>query len=94
MFLIGSGFFDATIDGKHVRTMHRGEHFGEIALLFDAPRTATVRCLQVGTLWRLGRQDFMAAITGNTATKDMIEAIAHQRLAHAGTLSFPSSQGS
>lgn len=86
MFLIGSGVFEAVVDDQPVRTLHDGDHFGEIALLFDVPRTATVRCLQAGTLWRLRRQDFLRAITGNSTTQDAIKAIVDQRLEHAGNL--------
>ena len=86
MFLIGSGVFEAVIDGQCVRTMQPGDHFGEIALLFDAPRTATVRCMQAGSLWRLRRQDFLRAVTGNTTTEEAMTAIADQRLAHAGKI--------
>lgn len=86
VFLIGSGVFGAEVDGQQVRTMQRGEHFGEIALLFDARRTATVRCLQAGTLWRLRREDFIRAITGNSTTEAAMRAIAHQRLADAGEI--------
>ena len=84
MFLIRSGVFEAAVDGERVRTMHQGDHFGEIALLFDAPRTATVRCLEAGTLWRLNREDFLRAMTGNATSKAAIKAIADQRLAYAG----------
>ena len=84
MFLISSGVFEADVDGKCVRTMHRGNHFGEIALLFEAPRTATVRCLKAGTLWRLNREDFLRAVTGNSTTKAAMKAIADQRLVYAG----------
>jgi len=86
MFLIGSGVFEAAVDGQHVRTLHQGDHFGEIGLLFNAPRTATVRCVQAGALWRLRREDFLSAITGNSTAKDVIGAIADQRLAHAGEI--------
>ncbi len=89
MFLTGSGAFEATVDGQHVRTLHNGDHFGEIALLFDAPRTATVRCAQAGTLWPLRRADFVTATTGNSTTKEMIGAIVEQRLAHAGKVDLP-----
>ncbi|WAC93131.1 cyclic nucleotide-binding domain-containing protein [Mycobacterium sp. Aquia_213] len=85
MFLIGSGGYETVVDGEPVRTLHDGDHFGEIALLFDVPRTATVRCLQAGTLWRLRREDFLRAITGNSTTQDAIKAIADQRLEHAGS---------
>jgi hypothetical protein len=89
MFLIGSGVFEAVVDGQRVRTLQHGEHFGEIALLFDAPRTATVRCLQAGTLWRLRREDFLSAVTGNSTTQDSMKAIADQRLEHAGSIDSP-----
>ena len=84
MYLIGSGAFDAEVDGQRVRTMHQGEHFGEIGLLFGVPRTATVRCVQAGALWRLRREDFLRAVTGNSTSNETIRAIADQRLADAG----------
>lgn len=93
MFLIASGVFDAAVDGQHVRTLHDGNHFGEIGLLFDVPRTATVRCVQAGTLWRLRREDFLNAITGNSTSKQAIRAIADQRLAHAGKIDLPEDDG-
>jgi CRP-like cAMP-binding protein len=86
MFLIASGIFGAEVDGQQVRTLQQGEHFGEIALLFHVPRTATVRCLQAGTLWRPRRKDFLRAITGNSTTQETIKAIADQRLADAGSI--------
>lgn len=91
MFLIGSGVFDADVDGEHVRTLESGQHFGEIALLFDSPRTATVRCREPGMLWRLSRADFLSAITGNSTTREAIRTIADQRLSDAGTIDIPGS---
>lgn len=86
MFLIGSGLFEADVDGQPIRTMQHGDHFGEIALLLNAPRTATVRCVQAGSLWRLRREDFLRAVTGNSTTEAAMTAIADQRLAHAGDI--------
>ena len=93
MFLIDSGVFEAEVDGQCVRTLDEGDHFGEIGLLFDAPRTATVRCVHAGALWRLRRQDFLGAVTGNSASKEAIRAIADQRLAHAGKIGHPKGDG-
>ncbi len=84
MFLISSGVFEADVDGESVRTMQQGNLLGEIALLFEVPRTATVRCVTAGTLWRLSREDFLRAVTGNSTTKAAMKAIADQRLAYAG----------
>jgi predicted MFS family arabinose efflux permease len=86
MFLVSSGAFDTTVDGHYVRTLHHGDHFGEIALLFNAPRTATVHCTQAGELWRLRRADFLRATIRNATTGVAITAIASQRLAHAGEI--------
>jgi predicted MFS family arabinose efflux permease len=93
MFLIASGVFEATVDGQPVRTMQHGDHFGEIALLLNAPRTATVRCVQAGSLWRLRREDFLRAVTGNSTTEEAMTAIADKRLAHAGKVVLPEGDG-
>jgi hypothetical protein len=93
MFLIKSGVFDTTVDGEQVRTLQPGDHFGEIALLFNAPRTATVRCVQAGSLWRLRREDFLRAVTGNTTSEEAMTAIADQRLAHAGAVDSSTHDG-
>jgi CRP-like cAMP-binding protein len=86
MYLIASGVFDAAVDGESVRTLRLGDHFGEIGLLFNSPRTATVQCLEAGALWRLRREDFLRAITGNSTTQAAMKAIADQRLVHAGNI--------
>ena len=93
MFLIASGVFEAAVDGQPVRTMQQGDHFGEIALLLNAPRTATVRCVQAGSLWRLRREDFLRAVTGNATTEEAMTAIADKRLAHAGKVVLPEAEG-
>jgi NADH dehydrogenase FAD-containing subunit/uncharacterized membrane protein YphA (DoxX/SURF4 family) len=49
---------------QHVRNVKAGECFGEIALLSDSPRTATVRCLTPVDLLVLPRDQFMALAEG------------------------------
>ena len=93
MFLIGSGSFDTDVDGQKIGTLGQGDHFGEIGLLFGVPRTATVRCVQAGALWRLRREDFLRAITGNSTSKEAISAIADQRLARAGKIGRAKGEG-
>lgn len=38
-----SGVLEVTINGEKVREMSKGSMLGELALLYDAPRSATVR---------------------------------------------------
>ena len=44
-----------------------GESFGELALLYNCPRAATVRCTRGGTLWALDRATFRAVLCGSKA---------------------------
>lgn len=61
-YLIAQGQMDVSIAGRHVRTLGEGDGFGEIALLRDVPRTATVAALGDGLLYGLGRRPFLNAM--------------------------------
>jgi CRP-like cAMP-binding protein/Zn-dependent protease len=57
-YAVESGRLEVTIEGKHIRTIGPGDHFGEIALLLDVPRTATVTASTPARLFRLERDGF------------------------------------
>jgi putative peptide zinc metalloprotease protein len=57
-FAIGSGRVEVLRDGRSVRNLGPGEFFGEVALLEDVPRTATVRTLTPVRVFRLEREGF------------------------------------
>ena len=61
-YLIISGEFDVDIGGQFVRTLCPGEGFGEIALLRDVPRTASVTARTDGLLYGLEREPFIDAL--------------------------------
>jgi MFS family permease len=61
-------------------TLGPGQFFGEIALLRDVPRTATVRARGGVRLLAIRRDDFIAAVTGHAPSASAAEAIVVQRL--------------
>jgi hypothetical protein len=61
-YLIISGEFDVTIAGEFIRTLHQTEGFGEIALLRNVPRTASVTARTDGVLYGLDREPFLDAL--------------------------------
>jgi CRP-like cAMP-binding protein/Zn-dependent protease len=61
-YAIRSGQVDVVRDGEVVDTMGAGRFFGEVALLLDVPRTATVRARTPVRAYRLARQGFDALV--------------------------------
>ena len=59
MYFLEEGAADAIVRGVSVFSYTRGGHFGELALLTDEPRKATVRAGSAGAqVWRLDRTIF------------------------------------
>jgi CRP-like cAMP-binding protein len=58
-----------------------GSGFGEIALLRDVPRTATVRAATDLRLWAITRPSFVAAVTGHGDATRLADAVVAEHLA-------------
>lgn len=79
-YIIAEGRLEVIAHGLQ-STLHEHDYFGEIALLRDVLRTATVRAVADSQLYALERDDFLAAVTGHTAVRAAGEAVVDERLA-------------
>jgi MFS family permease len=79
-YVIRSGTAEVEVDGQRVRTLGPGESFGEIALVRDVPRTATVRALTALELLALERDVFVATLTHHPASAEAAGSIVAARL--------------
>jgi MFS family permease len=78
-YLVADG--ELEIDaGETQTTAAAGDHFGEIALLRDVPRTATVTARTQSLLYALPRSAFLAAVTSHAAAYASGQEIAESRL--------------
>jgi MFS family permease len=79
-FMIVDGKAEVTRDGTHVTYRTVGEHVGEVALLRDVPRTATLTAITPMKLLILDREAFLEAVTGHPQSHERAQAIAEDRL--------------
>ena len=79
-YIVRDGELEIDAPGRRA-TAHQGDYFGEIALLRDVPRTATIKARVDTRLYALQREDFLAAVTGHEAAHAAGKAITEERLA-------------
>jgi MFS family permease len=79
-YVIESGLVEVTQEGVVLRREDAGDFFGEIGLLRDVPRTATVTAVEDTALLVLERADFLAAVTGQTESRIAADDIVSRRL--------------
>ncbi|MDX6517045.1 MAG: hypothetical protein QOH73_2711 [Gaiellaceae bacterium] len=79
-YVIQSGTVDVTKEGRHLASLGPGDFVGEIALLRNIPRTATVTATSPTVLQALDRQHFIPAVTGQGAFGEAVEGTIVSRL--------------
>ena len=85
--MIADGRVDVIADGQLVESHGRGRYFGEIALLDEVPRTATVRTSTETLLYSLDRAQFLTIVTGHLRTRERARELADLRLDQLNRLS-------
>jgi len=57
-YVIESGKYKAFVGDQHIHTYNNSGSFGELALLYNMPRAATIQAETTGFLWAMDRQTF------------------------------------
>jgi MFS family permease len=83
-YIVDSGEVAIEIDGREANVLGPGDHFGEIALLRDIPRTATARARRETELYALERDAFLGAVTGHAGSSEEAETVVVARLGLTG----------
>ena len=73
LYIVESGLYDCSknITGTdtYLKTYQCGDIFGELALLYNAPRAASIRCKESGRLFTLDRVTFNTVMSGAASKK-------------------------
>ncbi len=80
-YLVADGRVTVSTAAGFTTELGHGDGFGEIALLRDSPRTATVAAKTDASLYRLARDDFLQAVTGMADVHHAARRLAADRLA-------------
>ncbi len=80
-YVIEQGEVEVFENGVFRRKEGPGESFGEIALLHDVPRTATVRTTEPTKLLVLEREQFLLAVTGHRRSQQLAHTVVDDRWA-------------
>jgi MFS family permease len=79
-YIILTGQVSVSIGENQVAALGQHDFFGEIALLHNIPRTASVTAQSETSLYALDRDDFLEALTGHTQSMDAARAVSRARL--------------
>jgi MFS family permease len=80
-YIVAEGELEVSGDGSPISELEAGGYFGEIALIRDVTRTATVTARTPVVLYALERDDFLAAVTGHAPSAEAAEEVVSSRLA-------------
>jgi len=79
-FVIVEGEVSVTKDGQEIRTLGPGDFFGEIALIEDRPRTATVTAKTPLRFFVLTRQNFRSLLQQQPELEEKVMRALEERV--------------
>jgi MFS family permease len=85
-YIVEHGEVEVEPEGREAVVLGRGGSFGEIALLRDVPRTATVTATTDVELWALERDIFIASVTGHAPSSEAADAVIATHLGAASAI--------
>jgi cAMP-dependent protein kinase regulator len=68
-YIIEKGAFTVLVNDKAVAQLGEGKSFGELALLYNSPRQATIRSESVATLFSLDRDTFRHILSHSSSNR-------------------------
>jgi MFS family permease len=80
-YAVADGELAVTREGQFRQTVSRGDGFGEIALIRDIPRQASVRAVTDALLFTLTKETFVQTVTGHAAASTATTGIIAGHLA-------------
>ena len=89
LYIVRSGALAVTRDEVVVGTIGADDWFGEIGLLEERPRTATVSTAESTTLWQIPGDVFLDALDdAGAAPSALVDAMADRLASHGSTAEF------
>ena len=79
-YLVVRGAVEVTVDEMPIRILTQGDFFGEMALLFDSPRSATVTTTEDVTLLKLTSEKFWTVVSRHLSLALFLETVSELRL--------------
>ncbi|XP_074501660.1 cGMP-dependent protein kinase 2 isoform X2 [Sebastes fasciatus] len=69
LYVLADGLLEVIQNGKLLGKMHPGTAFGELAILYNCKRTATVKAVSQSHIWALDRQTFQTIMMRTTQAR-------------------------